>query len=204
MAGNVLILLGWGQQVIWPVRPYQAQLTHWGRVTHSCISKLNIISSDNGLSPGRRQAIILTNAGILLIGPLGTNFSEILIGIQTFSFKQNAFENVVWKKAAILSQPQCVNSLKSDAAYIPWRIGLTGSCNGLLPVRWQTITWTIADYYSTGLSGTNSSELSIKFKGFQVWKCPLQNVSHFLWDSVQSGMRSSGWLGLFPNTDQVW
>ena len=37
--------------------------------------------SDNGLSPGWRQAIIWTNAGILLIGPLGTNFSEILIEI---------------------------------------------------------------------------------------------------------------------------
>ena len=37
-----------------------------------------IIGSDNGLSPGRRQAIIWTNTGILLIRPLGTNFSEIL------------------------------------------------------------------------------------------------------------------------------
>ena len=63
-------------------------LTHWGRVTHICVSKLTTIGSDNGLSPGRRQAIIWTNAGILLIGPLGTNFSEILIGIQTFSFKE--------------------------------------------------------------------------------------------------------------------
>ena len=53
-------------------------LTHWGRVTHICIGKLTIIGSDNGLSPGRRQAIIWTNAAILLIGPLGTNFSEIL------------------------------------------------------------------------------------------------------------------------------
>ena len=43
--------------------------------------KLSIIGSDNGLSPGRRQAIIWTNAGILLIEPLGTNFSEILIEI---------------------------------------------------------------------------------------------------------------------------
>ena len=62
-------------------------LTHWGRVTHICVNKLTIVGSDNGLSPGRRQAIIGTIAGILLIGPLGTNFSEILIGIQTFSFK---------------------------------------------------------------------------------------------------------------------
>ena len=53
-------------------------LNHWGRVTHICVSKLTIIGSDNGLSPGRRQAIIWTNAGILLIRTLGTNFSEIL------------------------------------------------------------------------------------------------------------------------------
>ena len=63
-------------------------LTHWGRVTHICVGNLTIIGSDNGLSPDRRQAIIWTNAGILLIGPLGTNFSEILAEIITFSFKQ--------------------------------------------------------------------------------------------------------------------
>ena len=63
-------------------------LTHWGRVTHICVSKLTIIGSDNGLSPDRRQAIIWTNAGLLLIGPLGTNFSEILIKILTYSFKK--------------------------------------------------------------------------------------------------------------------
>ena len=57
-------------------------------MTHICLCKLTIIGSDNGLWPGQRQAIIWTNAGILLIGPLGTNFSEILIGIQTFSFKK--------------------------------------------------------------------------------------------------------------------
>ena len=64
------------------------QLTHWVRVTHICVSKPTTIGSDNGLSPGRRQAIIWTNAGILLIGPLGTNFIEISIGIQTFPFKK--------------------------------------------------------------------------------------------------------------------
>ena len=53
-----------------------------------CVSKLTIIGSDNGLSPCRRQAIIKTNAGILLIGPLGTNFSEILIEIITSLFKK--------------------------------------------------------------------------------------------------------------------
>ena len=55
---------------------------------HICVGKLTIIGSDNGLSPERRQAIIWTNAGILLIGPLGTNFSGILIEIQTLSLKR--------------------------------------------------------------------------------------------------------------------
>ena len=63
-------------------------LTHWGRVTHICVGKLTIIGSDNGLSSGRRQGIIWTNAAILLIGPLGTNFSEILNKIQIFSLKK--------------------------------------------------------------------------------------------------------------------
>ena len=64
------------------------QLTHWGRVTHICISGLTIIGSDNGLSPGQREVIIWTDAGILLIWTLGTNFSEIFSKIRTFSFKK--------------------------------------------------------------------------------------------------------------------
>ena len=68
-------------------------LTHWGQATHICVGKLTIIGSDNGLSPGRRQAIIWTIAGILLIGPVGTNFSDILIGFKTcFS------RNCIWKR----------------------------------------------------------------------------------------------------------
>ena len=40
------------------------------------------------MSPGRRQAIISANAGILVIETLGTNFSEILIKIYIFSIKK--------------------------------------------------------------------------------------------------------------------
>ena len=63
-------------------------LTHYGRMTHICLSKLAIIGSHNGLSPIWRQAFIWTNNVILLNGPLGTNFSEILIEIHIFSFKK--------------------------------------------------------------------------------------------------------------------
>ena len=91
-------------------------LTHWGRVTHKCVSKFSIIGSDNGLSPSRRQSIIWTNAGILLTEPLGTNFSEILIKIHTFSFKKMHLKHRL-KKAAILSRPQCVNTQMPGDAY---------------------------------------------------------------------------------------
>ena len=57
---------------------YLFMLTHWGRATHICVSISTIIGSDNGLSPEWRQAIIWTNAEVLLIGTLGTNFSVIL------------------------------------------------------------------------------------------------------------------------------
>ena len=90
----------------WIILPYNSLITNkrlWGYLPKSPISyhtinslkpsdaymcNLTIIGSDNGLSPGRRQAIIWTNAGILLIGPPGTNFSEILIEIYTFSIKK--------------------------------------------------------------------------------------------------------------------
>ena len=60
-------------------------MTHWGQVTHICVSKVYDIASDNGLSPVRRQAIIWTNAAILSIKPWGTYFSDMLSKIRNFS-----------------------------------------------------------------------------------------------------------------------
>ena len=76
---------------------------------HICVGNLTIVGADNCLSPSKLQAIICTNPGILLIRPLGTNFSGILISNQNSSIfiQENAFEKVVCKKVAILSQPQC-------------------------------------------------------------------------------------------------
>ena len=80
--------------IIWAHHSFttQSSLTHWGRVTHIWAGNLTILGSDNGLSPGWRQAIIWTNVGTLLIGPLGTNFSEILIETHTFSLKKMHFK----------------------------------------------------------------------------------------------------------------
>ena len=87
-------------------------LTHWDRVTHICVSKLTIIGSDNGWSPGWRQAIIWTNVGILLIGPLGTNFSDILIEILTVSFKKMRLKvsSAKWRPFCLgLNVLKCIN-----------------------------------------------------------------------------------------------
>ena len=58
------------------------------RVTHTCAFKLTIIGSNNDLSPCRCQAGIWSNDRILLIGPFGTYFSEILIEIDAFPFRK--------------------------------------------------------------------------------------------------------------------
>ena len=94
-------------------------LTHWGWVTHICISKLTIIVSDNALSPGRHQAIIWTNAGILLIWTLGTSFSEVSFAIYTFSFKKMQLKMLSGKW-----RPFCLglNVLKAEAP--GWRRGI--------------------------------------------------------------------------------
>ena len=69
-------------------RIHELDLTHWGWVTHICVSKLGITGSDNRLLLGQRQAIIWSNDRILLVWPWGTKFSEILINIHIFSFKK--------------------------------------------------------------------------------------------------------------------
>ena len=60
------------------------------------------IGLDNGLSPIRHQAIIWTSVGLLLIGPLGTNFSEFFYQNTKVFIHENASENIVCKKVAIL------------------------------------------------------------------------------------------------------
>ena len=113
-------------------------------MTHTCVCNQTIICSDNGLSPARRQAIIWINAGILLIGPFGTYFSEILI-ICTLSFKKMHLKMSSGKWRAFVSALMC------------WRI-LTSWCNGghihhgCFIDRWRILwlpqcQWSNAEWY---------------------------------------------------------
>ena len=105
-------------------------LTHWGRVTYTCVSKVTIIGSD-----------IWTNAGILLTGPLRTNFSEILIEIQTFSFKK-----IHMKMSSGKWGPFCLGlnvlRIQMTMDIIGVEMVIIGVDNGLVPVQHQAFTWT--------------------------------------------------------------
>ena len=149
---------------------------------HICIGNLTIIDSDNGLSPLRRQAIIWSNAGILLIGPLGTNFREILMGIQSFSFNKMHLKMTFAKwRPFCLSALMCYNfniwnhSHISKATEHVWKLhfkqflthwgqvthicviklSIIGSDNGLSPDRRQAIIWTNAGILIIGPLGAN-------------------------------------------------
>ena len=67
------------------------------------------IGSGNVLLP-LHQAIMLTNAALLSIGHLGTNFSEIWNKIQIF----HSFGNAICKMAAMLSRGRLVNMWWND------------------------------------------------------------------------------------------
>ena len=128
-------------------------LTHWSRVTHICVSKFIIIGSDNGLSPGRRQAIIWTNAGILLIGPLGTKFSEIIIAIHWFSFKEMHL-----KMSSGKWRPFCIGLNLLKLWFATSRV-----------IRHSSETW-----YGWMLTIWNSFQI-----WEQTWKWHLRNGGHF-------------------------
>ena len=97
-------------------------------MTHICISKITIIGSDYGLSPGLRQANIWRNVGILLIWPLGTKFSEILIIDQSsYIFSQeNAYAACGMPFCLSLNELKCPNSTVNSAhshIVIVWVLG---------------------------------------------------------------------------------
>ena len=141
-------------------------LTHWGRVMHICISKITIIGSDNGLSPGRRQAIIWTNVGILLIGPLGTNVSEILIAIYAFSLKK-----VHWKMSSGKWRPFCFGrNVLIEALGVRFKLLASGGMETRLSYCVQNLLYITLLIYICGSNGN--------WQGFGSRKGTLYAVSH--------------------------
>ena len=81
------------------LRAVQKVLTHWGQVTHICVSNLTIIGSDNGLSPGGHQPNHYLHQHWNIVNWILGNKLQWNIQWEISSF---------WKMAAVLSQPLCV------------------------------------------------------------------------------------------------
>ena len=140
-------------------------ITHWGRVTHICVNELTIIGSDNGLSPGRRQAIIWTNTGILLIGPLRTNFSEIIIEIYSFSFKKMHLKMLSGKW-----RPSCLSlNVLIKMFWVFWHHS---------DVTW--VSWHHSTFFSIACSCTKET-LKLRITG------PVKGMHQWLVDSPHKG-----------------
>ena len=138
-------------------------LTHW-------VSNLTIIGSDNGLSPGRHQAIIWTNAGILIIQTLRTNLTEILSEIHTFSFKKMHF-----KVPSVMCRLFC--SSFNDLTHWVSNLTIIGSDNGLSPGRHQAIIWTNAGILIIQTLRTNLTEILSEIHTFSFKKMHLKMLS---------------------------
>ena len=91
----------------WWVRGGGSSALIEGRVTHICVGNPAIIGSDNGLSPYRRQPIIWTNDGILLIRTLKTGLSEISVEVLKFAFKKIPLMCRLWNGGHFVSASMC-------------------------------------------------------------------------------------------------
>ena len=149
-------------------------VTHWGRETHICVGEHANIGSDNGLSPNRRQAIIWTNAGILLIGPLGTNFNEILIAIHTFSFKKMHL-----KMSSGKWRPFC---LGLNVLRCCWSSSLVCWC------EWRWPVWQVLSALST------FARESFPGQGADILEMPRIQENYFLYDGSQGNHEIEGYL----------
>ena len=153
---------------------------------HICASNLTMIDSDNGLSPDRRQAFIWTNAGILLIGPLGTNLSEILVRIQTFSFKKMHL-----KMSSAKWRPFCLglNVLSLTDAHMPQWTGtslvhVTWPVACLAPSHYMYQWWLIVNLILMNRLQWNFNQNLHIFLQENAFKNVWKNFNHFVQASM--------------------
>ena len=140
-------------------------LTHWGRVTHICVSKLTIIGSDDGLSPGRRQATIWTNSGI-------SNFSEVLLEIYTFSQKK-----MYLKMSSRKWRPFCLG-LNVDLIY-------ASKMNSKWETIWESVIYVlkwiiIVKAYRNGCDAYDGAWFNFLVGGFVIFVCLILQLCLYL------------------------
>ena len=78
-------------------------------MTHICVVNVTIIGSDNGLSAPSHYLNQCWN----IVNWTSRNKLKWNVNRNSYIFiPDNPFENVVWKMAAILSRPQCINTFR--------------------------------------------------------------------------------------------
>ena len=125
-------------------------LTHWGWVTHICISNLTIIGSDNGLSLGRRQAQCMKR-------PVAHSLNSTWFWIEL--------------------PENCCEPLKFIMKYISIQF-CERPGHGRPFHALQAIIWISAGMLLIWSLRTNSNEISIKFQIFSIKK--MRNGRHFV------------------------
>ena len=166
-------------------------------MTHICVRKPIIIGWDNGLSPGRRQAIIWTNTGILLIGPLGTNFSEILIEIDISSFQKTHL-----KMSSAKCRPSCLglNVLICQVNYSLYGF-IHRYCGNQytveMPVKypWWTLVYVLHQPHDISLTpgGTQRAQTSAahSFRGVKLFSQVLNRLAKYILCHVRHILKKS-------------
>ena len=146
-------------QLIW--------LTQWCQATHIGVSELTNIGSDNGLSAGRRRAIIWPSLTHIVNLNIGNTIQWNLKGNTLIFAQENAFDNVVCEIAAILPRPQCIKRFRACRP-------ITCSVSVVNSVFWLVIYLT-RFLYMTGLWGQSISlilyEIAVADKLYNVYKC---------------------------------
>ena len=146
-------------------------------MTHIYVCKLTIIVSNNGFLPYRRQAIIWTNAGILLIRTLGTNFSETLGEIHSCSFSKMHLEmsSAKWRIFGL-----GLNELEMPPFYVITRQGW----DYIVYVWWAFVISNGATPYTKGSCCSNYQSSEACLSTF------CQSVSVFLGPNGQNALRT--------------
>ena len=122
-------------------------LTHWGRVTHICVSQLTIIGSDNGLVAWPAPSHYLNQCWNIVNKTLRNKLQWIFSRNYNISIQENVFESVVCEKAAILSRPQWVKWLRNNLSTTWYDLTLTGQHGkfyekNIFHIWFSHFTWT--------------------------------------------------------------
>ena len=147
---------------------------------HICISKTYHHLFRYWLVARRRQAIIWTNPGILLIRTLGTNFSEIIIKIHTFSFMKMRLKVPSAKWPQYCLGLNVLNINVNEATFSHHRNIISTPESVLFHRYWtwarrrQVIIWTNPGILLIRTLGINFSEIIIKIHTFSFMKMHLK------------------------------